>query len=288
MPMHPPIPFDVPLVPTFMQSFNRVHVTLNENAGQSTRRLKDNEVNEILLGSYNRESIKATPWIQEFIAYERRTGNGKTLDDIVDMRIGQWLFMYAVLQSLPIVVVDARGLRYVDGVEYFICLAPRGGRPWMKEDSSQSRAWYNVANGGSFVSLPADLVDHSTDGIYRRSHCWTVAAQWAGDGDASTADHRAPTPISAASPYLSPRQSPFASPVQRPASATGRRPASPVSVERAQSGASNRSSTILGLQETAPPPNAASRTVSSYNPHLTFDTILGVPQQPMGRKGKKG
>ncbi|RMZ77153.1 hypothetical protein DV737_g4512, partial [Chaetothyriales sp. CBS 132003] len=176
-PVAPPIPFDVPIIPVFANSFDRTHVVeLSILAGSAASvKLKQSDVSAILLGSYNRDKIQASDFIQEFINYERKLGDGKTLDEVVDNRCGQWLFMYAVLQSLPMTVVDARDVKFTDGVEHFLCIGPRGGRPWMKEDTSQSRAWYNVASGGGFVSLPADLIDHSVEGIYRRNPSRTSA-----------------------------------------------------------------------------------------------------------------
>ena len=179
-PVQPPIPFDVPLIPTLAKSFNREHVLdPRKDSKENVRKLKDNEVNEVLLGSYNRESMKATPFMEDFFRLERRSGHGKTAQEMAETRCGQWIFIYAVLQALPMCVVDARDVHFTEGVEYFLCIPSRGGRPWMKEDTAQSRAWYNVQSGGGLVSLPADMIDHSTEGIYRRSHCWNVAAKWA-------------------------------------------------------------------------------------------------------------
>lgn len=287
VPVLPPIPFDVPLVPSFSESFNRLHVMIPNNSATSTKKLKDNEINEVLLGSYNRPSMKATPWLQDFLAYERRTGHGKTMDEIVDMRCGQWLFMYAILQSLPNLVVDARELKYIDNVEYFLCIAPRGGRPWMKDDTFQSRSWYNVASGGGLVSLPSDVIDHSVEGIYRRSHCWIVATQWAADiGAISPTEHpheHLPLPAftAASSPRLSPRMSPHLT--------AGSRSGSPaISDSGRLSRNGDRNTVHLGLQAVSPPEGRRSRPVSTYNPNTTFDTILGTTEQNSGRKkGKK-
>lgn len=181
-PVQPPIPFDLPLFPRFSTSFYRGHV--KSPSKEKARRLRDNKVNELLLGSYNRESMKATPFLEDFLKFERRCGQNSTVDEIADIRCGQWLFVYAVLQSLPMVIVDAREIQFSERVEYFLCVPPRGGRPWMKEDTSQSRSWFNVSSGGGVVSMPADVIDHSVEGIYRRSHCWTVAAKWAAVPDA--------------------------------------------------------------------------------------------------------
>jgi hypothetical protein len=286
----PPIPFDTPLIPQFAHSFNRKHVVVAEQSALASKKLRENEVNEVLLGAYNRESINASPFIQDFFSYERRVGHGKTLEQIVDARCGQWLFMYAVLQTLPMTVVDARDLLYTEGVEYFLCIAPRGGRPWMKEDQSNSRAWYNVSSGGGMVSLPADLIDHSVEGIYRRSHCWTVANQWNGSAPEAPAVQRveslqprsqpaglAPNHSPAQSPYASPHGSPMMNPI--------------TSHHSVPQGLSKQGSSVsLGLEALGGPPTQRSaRPQSHYNPNITFDAILagGGEAKGRGKKGKK-
>lgn len=283
-PVQPPIPFDTPLIPSLSASFNREHVLVSKtDSKERSRRLKDNEVNEILLGSYNRESMKATPWLEAFLAFERRSGHGKSIDELADLRCGQWLLSYAILQALPMCVVDARDLRFTEGVEYLLCMAPRGGRPWMKEDTSQSRNWYNVASGGGMVSLPADVIDHSVEGIYRRSHCWTVAAQWAQISIDTSPTARMgleevlppPPMIGGRSTHSSPQGSPYLSPHMSPTL----RPVSPALSEKSLRRNANRSSVALGLQEVAPPVEQSAWPVSVHNPNLTFDTILGNSTQ---------
>ena len=294
-PVVPPIPFDVPIVPGFANSFSRVHVMATKST-LNMKRLKENEVNEILLGSYNREGMKGSPWIQDFLNYERSINKGKTIEEMIDNRCGQWLFMYAVLQSLPMTVVDARDVTYKEGVEYFLCVAPRGGRPWMKEDTSQSRSWYNVASGGGMVSLPADMIDHSVEGVYRRSHCWLVGAKWANEGGLFNEQSLPPpsmqppprvsTPplqrqVLSQSPRISPspRMSPSGSPLLMPMSALE---------PRSASRSSDRSSFTLGLDPASAPPERSTRPVSVLNPSVTFDSILSSPDQgKRGRKSKK-
>ncbi|KAI1620308.1 hypothetical protein EDD37DRAFT_174017 [Exophiala viscosa] len=286
-PVMPPIPFDAPLLPQFSNSFNRDHVLGPDAATLQGKKLRENEVNEVLLGSYNRESINASTWIQDFFNYERRSGGGKTLDQIVDYRCGHWLFLYAVLQSLPMTVVDARDLKHTDGVEYFLCVAPRGGRPWVKEDQSTSRAWYNVASGGGVVSLPADLIDHSVEGIYRRSHCWTVATRWAETLQRPTAALQPQKLQTGSSPFLNPQQAPYLDPGTSPLM----KPLSSASSNELRN-VSSRSSVNLGLDAMeAPPPQVQSRPKANpnYNPNLTFDSILGGSEDPKakGKRGKK-
>ena len=294
-PVLPPIPFDTPLIPQFSNSFNRRHVLMSDKSAASNKKLKENEINEVLLGSYNRESINASTFIQDFFSYERQLGKGKSLEQVVDARCGQWLFMYAVLQALPMTVVDARDLKYTEGVEYFLCVAPRGGRPWMKEDQSVSRAWYNVNSGGAYVSLPADLIDHGVEGVYRRSHCWIAATRWTAQSpQVAKVDsfHRvdinglSPRPISVRSPYASPAHSPYASPLHSPLL----RPTSPSGSDAIRTISRDRSSVNLGLDATDAPLSyrSSSRPTSTFNPNITFDAMLGSTEDTTKSKGKKG
>lgn len=98
--------------------------------------------------------------------------------DLVDQRIGYWLFLYVVLQSLPILVVDAPGLNFtegVEGVEYFLCEPPMGNPPWV-EDRQVRKMWYEITGGGGrVVELSADAVMFSVEATYHRSHCWLAA-----------------------------------------------------------------------------------------------------------------
>ncbi|KAK5449455.1 hypothetical protein LTS15_008999 [Exophiala xenobiotica] len=298
-PVVPPMPFDTPLLPQFSHSFNRTHVVVVDKTALQIKKLRENEVNEVLLGSYNRMSINASPWIQAFFNYERRAGHGKYLEQIVDARCGHWLFLYAVLQALPMTVVDARDLKYTDGVEYFLCAAPKGGRPWMKEDQSTSRTWYNGQIGGGH--LTADQIDHSVEGIYRRSHCWTSAAEWTqtqeGVAQPIQQDQAAGlrpqqrTSHAGASPYLVLQQSPYVSPHASPLM----RPLSPVYSDT-RSISHDRTSLSLGLETMGTLPSQQTPRPSSTfnppikfeaNPNMTFDAILGTTDEPKP-KGKKG
>lgn len=289
-PVLPPIPFDVPLIPSFGSSLRRDHI-LDKDPSSSTR-LKDHALSDLLLGASNKESIKSSPWIQAFIDYERKTGQGKTLGELVDLRCGQWLFVYAVLQAMPMTVVDARDLEFTEGVEYFLCEAPRGGRPWLKDDTAMSRSWYNVASGGGLVSLPADLIDHSVEGIYRRSYLWEIANKWAEQlGPMFPAQMMPPQfvgPPSVGSPHFSASAgsaapSPFNSPLLRPVK--------PVTDELdfGLPRTSSRTSMHMGLQEVAASTAPPLRPTSSYNPNLTFDSFLSSNQihQKGGKRSKK-
>lgn len=181
-PVLPPIPFDTPLLPS-LSSTRRGFKSLEpkKQAKEQSKKLKPDEINKALMQSYNRDSVKSTPFLEAFMIFERKSAHGRSMDEIAELRAGQWIFMYAVLQLLPLLVVDAPGVQWTKGVGYFLCQVPKGSPPWTKAASGRKISqWYGVAGGAGVVSLPADIVDHGTEGVYRRSHCWKAAEQWTG------------------------------------------------------------------------------------------------------------
>jgi hypothetical protein len=178
-PVQPPVPFDIPKVPTMLTLDPR----LNEYAPKvrqqaETRKLHSHESILILTKSHNLDSDIPTPFLKAFRALEEKEAKGKTAQDLADQRYGYWLFVYVVLQALPMLVIDAPGLQHTDGVEYFLCQPPKGGALWMEDANVLRRAWYGVAGSSGVVALPSDVVDHGVEAIYRRSHCWFAAEKW--------------------------------------------------------------------------------------------------------------
>ncbi|KAJ6445918.1 choriogenin hminor [Purpureocillium lavendulum] len=200
-PVLPPIPFDLPQLP----SMTAIHETFNslsaKDQNKFEKRIKEHEMLLILNKAYNYDtnSIKL-PFLDQFKDFEMRESRGKMCQDLVDQRIGYWIFLYVVLQSLPMLVVDAPDLKYTDGVEYFICEPPMGNPPWV-EDRQVRKMWYEIAGGsGRLVELSTDAVLFSVEGTYHRSHCWLAAKQWEGVEGA-----QAPPPEPAMSPLEPPR-----------------------------------------------------------------------------------
>ncbi|KAI5292856.1 hypothetical protein KEM52_006017 [Ascosphaera acerosa] len=187
-PVAPPIPFDIPRLPNMdgLKSVKRKTQDKKAQARESARKLTSGEINEILFSSYNTSSMKSTPFLEHFFEFERRQASGKSCNELADNRCGQWLFMYAVIQSLPMTTVDAPDLLFKDGVPSFLCVPPRGGAPWVKDDPKGGKSWYNVVGGNGVVELPSDLVAYSTEGIFRRSHCWDMATLWAREAGLDT------------------------------------------------------------------------------------------------------
>ncbi|KAI4277464.1 MAG: hypothetical protein LQ337_001737 [Flavoplaca oasis] len=261
-PTQPPIPFDTPLLPSLMGN-RRGFETLDpkKQKKENGKRLANDEINQVLMQSYNRDQINSTPFLQAFMQFERQTARGKTIEEIQDLRNGQWLFMYAVIQSLPLVIVDAPNLQWTKGVEYFLCEVPKGTPPWTQEP--HNRGWYAIAGGAGVVSLPSDVIHHGVEGIYRRSHCWRAAEKWSGINDITpvpsheTTDDQSLLPP----PPLSPDDG----------------------ISASRSGSPNRNShrqsVHLGLEALPLPagvaPTGAKPVTANYDPLKSFEAILG-------------
>jgi hypothetical protein len=187
-PVQPPVPFDVPRWPS-LKGVKKDYGLGDEKKDTKARgkKLKDDETTKAVLNSYNQDALLHTPFLDAFREYERKAAKGKTLQELCDLRTGQWMFMYAVIQALPMVVIDAVGVRWTEGVEYFLCQPPRSAVPWAREDTGGQRGWYAIAGSSHMVSLPTDTVEHGVEAIYHRSHCWTVATKWTENNSMMTA-----------------------------------------------------------------------------------------------------
>ena len=260
-PVQPPIPFDTPLLPS-LSSTRRGFDTLDprKQKKESTKKLRDSEINTALMQSYNRESMKSTSFLTEFFAYERKSAHGRSIEELADLRNGQWIFLYAVIQSLPLLVIDAPDLRYTDGVEYFLSEFSKESPPWMRQDHRQMTTW-RIPGSDTMVDMPAASVEHSNDAIYQRSHCWQVAQQWA-----------APTAIVAVTSGSGVPEGELLSPVA---------PSVAESPAGSRSPSKRLSSMPLGLEQLPLPSGVGlspggSRPTSMYDPSKSFDAILGL------------
>lgn len=194
-PVQPPVPFDVPLMPdlaAIRQSYGKGNQEKDLKA--RLKKLSEADVSALLDTSSNPDTlalVASSPFLTSIRLFEKREARGRNVTGLVDLRAGLWIFLYAVLQALPMIVIDAPGVRYSMDVEYFLCQPPRSGIPWaliQPNDGSQAgiaranaggrMSWYNIAGSTGMVNLPSDLVEHGVEGVYRRSHCWLVAAKW--------------------------------------------------------------------------------------------------------------
>jgi hypothetical protein len=179
-PVKPPIPFDLPLLPTLKTTRPDFGTgDKKKDLKALSKKIKDDELVLIFRSCWNGDA-RATPFVNAFRDMERKAAHGCTLGELVDLRIGQWIFLYAVIQALPMLACDAPGLKHTQGVEYFLCEPPRSGVPWADPEKAGQvrRNWYAVGDAGGVVSLPSDVVEHGVEGIYRRSHCWQMAEKW--------------------------------------------------------------------------------------------------------------
>ena len=280
-PVRPPIPFDIPILPSLSHTRRDLDsLPAKKQAKVRSKKLKDDEINLTLMQSYNRGAMKMTPFLESFMAFERTCAHGKSMDEMVDLRIGQWIFLYVILQSLPLVVVDAPGLRWVHGVEYFLCEAPKGSPPWTKEEAA-AKTYYRVAGGTGLVSMPQDVVEFSVEGIFHRSHCWQVAADWSGDQQFAAPPSQ-PTPFSH-------QGSEALEDLAPPPAIGGGGGAGNLSAPGSPQYSNRRNSLMLGLEPLPMPPPllndypGAPRKVSTPDPTRSFENILG-PATPGSKK----
>ncbi|KAI5808637.1 hypothetical protein DFH27DRAFT_233634 [Peziza echinospora] len=116
--------------------------------------------------------------VDAFAKHEKEKSNGEFTPS--EGRKGRWLLIYGVLQTLATVSGDAQGLRYTDGVEYFLNTKLKGTPPW-------------VSAGAPVEDGPGGIDDHHT-----RSHCWSIVRSWENPQNANpwTSEFRSLTPVS--------------------------------------------------------------------------------------------
>lgn len=271
-PVLPPIPYDVPQLPSMTSIFESYNSLSLKDQAKFDKKAKEHETTLVLNKAYNWDtnSLK-TAFLSHFKEFELREAKGKPSADIADQRIGYWLFLYVVIQSLPMLVVDAPGLKFTEGTEYFLCEPPMGNPPWM-EDRQVRKMWYEVAGSGGIVELSTDAVLFSVEAIYNRSHCWMAAQVWEGVPGAE------PLPMEESSlPVLQP----------------------PPTVLSAESLVAGPTLTSQGTSTSTPPPRAGSpaNTLRSStlspggnraNQAYRSSMALGLEPVPMGPMGGFG
>lgn len=189
IPTSPPIPFDLPQLPT-LTTIDAGHLTRSAKDQHSaeTRKLKSFEGTLVMAKAHNMDQGIQAPFLTAFAEFEQKESESKTIRELRDQRFGYWLFLYAILQSLPILVVDAPKLRFTGGVDYFLCKPPVGALPWLEVDKH-------------YQYEPAD---NTSEGIYSRSHCWVVGAKLKRDLELKNAIASSPYASYHNSPYLPP------------------------------------------------------------------------------------
>ena len=179
-PVKPPIPFDLPKLPTLKATRPDFGKDQKKDAKAMQKKVKDDEVDKLLSAASNGD-VQKSPFLDMYREMERKAAHSSTVAQMVDLRMGQWIFLYVVLQALPMLACDAPSLKYTHAVEYFLCAAPRSGVPWANPNVAAAagrQTWFSVGEGGGVVQLPSDVVEHGIEGVYRRSHCWIAAEKW--------------------------------------------------------------------------------------------------------------
>lgn len=178
-PVLPPIPFDIPKIPTMKSVKAKYDEMKEKDRLKFDRNIKEHELQLIMHKSYNfdTDSVK-TSFLEEFKDFDFEHAKGKNSAEIADHRLGVWLFLYVVIQSLPLLVIDAPELKFIEGVEYFLCQPPMGNLPWIEDAGEVRKAWYQIPGSSVKVELSADVVMFSVEGTFERSHCWEVAKLW--------------------------------------------------------------------------------------------------------------
>lgn len=192
LPMSPPIPFDLPRLPS-MTSIDAAFDSrpAEEKLLEQGRKLKYFETTLIMAKAHNMDQGIYQPFLQAYASFEQKTSADKSLKELRDMRFGHWLFLYSVLQRLPLLVVDAPNLRYKDGVEYFLCKSPIGPPPWLESSHG-------------LKPHTDEIADNTPEGIFYRSHCWIVGSKMMQD---YILHHPPPLSVNTSfqgSPYLGP------------------------------------------------------------------------------------
>lgn len=261
-PVKPPIPYDLPIIPSLRHTRCNGWGDAKKEAKAMSKKLKEDEIAEIMTASHNID-VPPSPFLNAFREFERKAAKHRTIKELAEIRMGQWLFVYAVLQALPLVTVDGPQLQHTQGVEYFLCESPRFGVPWAREEALRDVSRTGIARAGGIARLPADVFHHGAEGIYFRSHCWQVAERWsAGNAVLGPELHSQyhldvqaldpPTIVGVREPD-SRNSSPAPDVESRQAVGLG------LDLPSASSGNQTRSA----------------RPVSVYDPNLTFDSILG-------------
>jgi hypothetical protein len=164
-PVSPVMPFDSPLLPRL------------EGDADPDKKVGKNQLLFVLNTSYNQDVVAAKlPFAQLWQAFEHKSTSGMSLDRIANFRLGAWLFLYVVLQALPRVTIDAPGIRFYEGVQYFLCQPARGRLHWSREGAQKE--WFRDPVTGAITSMQRDALDLSDDAIYQLSHCWRRGQAW--------------------------------------------------------------------------------------------------------------
>jgi hypothetical protein len=179
-PIYPAMMFDAPMVPP-LNSANRDAGSESEGKKATEKKLVKDALKEVVFKTYNDDTMNlSSPILTQWKLQELRSTNGMSIHGVANFRLGAWLFLYVVIQALPMVTVDAPGLQYKsEDVEYFLCQAARGRLPWSKV--ATARETFRDPLTGNVMLMTADSVELSDEAIYKLAPCWQLGEEWVQD-----------------------------------------------------------------------------------------------------------
>ena len=155
-PVQPRPMFDMPRLPILSEDQSS---TKSQKKKRSTK-LKGDSAIQVLESSWNPlppplfpspipgDINTASHLIDEFKQMEIAHGKGRRVEDMQEYRKGMWIFVYAVLQSLPLLTVDAPIVRVSEGCEYFLCVGWKNSTlPWEDRDRVSFTPLAGVGSG---------------------------------------------------------------------------------------------------------------------------------------------
>ncbi|KAJ8610243.1 hypothetical protein MRB53_038646 [Persea americana] len=170
-PVLPPVPFDIPLLPSLQSNPGGFRALKESNP--RAKRLKNSEIADILAAACNGDAQSDAPFVAAFRQFVAKECSGCNITELVEIRVGIWLFIYVVIQTLPLLVVDAPGVAFAKDVDYFLCCVPPALQPWQTDKRGRKK-------DKRASSVPPGINEDGVEAIYRRSHCWLAASRWAG------------------------------------------------------------------------------------------------------------
>ncbi|KAJ2967420.1 hypothetical protein NQ176_g9669 [Zarea fungicola] len=99
-PVLPPIPFDLPQLPSITAIHETYDALSPKDQTKFDKKLKEHELLLVLNKAYNYDTNNISlPFLNQFKEFESREAKGKMKQDLIDQRIGYWIFLYSVSNS---------------------------------------------------------------------------------------------------------------------------------------------------------------------------------------------
>ncbi|KAK6347356.1 hypothetical protein TWF696_007424 [Orbilia brochopaga] len=182
---YPHIPHPYPLVPdvktTTAIRTNKQSNFFGKRTVNNTDKTIEKENALALIQATNLDALYTSPNNHLVAAYQLMEKSDRAIEiDPHDARKGRWLLIYAILQTLATITVDAPDLKWTENVDYFLCAPLKGLPPWEQQPQSSRSG-------------------EEDDYCQYRSHCWTIPYHWNSQSSAKSlqemrviTDHQVP------------------------------------------------------------------------------------------------